>query len=77
MNVEDLNKYVNDDSVKGELTRELLGVLSDYKNDKINFKTKDDLVRSISEGFEAEKDLKDEETAKFLRQAVYALLKVV
>ena len=77
MSVEYLNKYVNDDSVKGELTRELLGVLSDYKNDKISFKTKDDLVRSIYEGFEAEKDLKDEQNAKFLKQAVDVLLKVV
>tara|TARA_R100001591_G_scaffold107414_1_gene116336 strand:- start:136 stop:369 length:234 start_codon:yes stop_codon:yes gene_type:complete len=77
MNVEDLNKYVNEDSVRGELTRELLGVLSDYKNDKIDFKTKDDLVKSIHEGFRAEEDFKDEQTARYLKQAVDALLKIV
>ena len=38
MNVEDLNEYVNEDSVKGKLTRELLEILADFKNGIIDIK---------------------------------------
>jgi len=77
MNIEDLNKYVNEESVRGELTRELLGVHSDYTNGKIDSKVRDELLLSIENGFQAEDTHENEQTAKFLRSAVYALMQVV
>tara|TARA_R100001591_G_scaffold102832_1_gene109930 strand:+ start:848 stop:1081 length:234 start_codon:yes stop_codon:yes gene_type:complete len=77
MNVEDLNKYVNEESVRGDLTRQLLEVHSDYTNGKINAKIRDELLLSIENGFQAEDTHKNEQTAKFLRSAVYALMQVV
>ena len=77
MTVEDLNKYVNEDSVRGELTRELLCINSDYTNGKINAKTRDELYASIENGFQAENVHNNEQTAKFIRTAVYALMQVV
>tara|TARA_R100000657_G_C4539148_1_gene16335 strand:- start:212 stop:445 length:234 start_codon:yes stop_codon:yes gene_type:complete len=77
MNVEDLNKYVNEESVRGDLTRQLLEVHSDYTNGKINAKIRDQLLLSIESGFKAEDTHADEQTAKFLRSAVYALMQVV
>ena len=77
MNVEDLNEYVNEDSVKGELTRELLDILADFKNGRIDIDTKNELVKSVEEGFHAEDAFADEQTAKFLKQAVTVLLGVV
>ena len=77
MNVEDLNEYVNEESVRGELTREMLGILSDFENKKIDKETKDMLIRSVEQGFHAEDAHSDEQTSKFLRKAVDALLTVV
>tara|TARA_R100001079_G_C4443576_1_gene150099 strand:+ start:1530 stop:1763 length:234 start_codon:yes stop_codon:yes gene_type:complete len=77
MTVEELNKYVNEESVRGELTRELLGVHSDYTNGKINAKVRDELLLSIENGFHAEDAHANEQTAKFIRSAVYALMQVV
>ena len=77
MIVEDLNEFVNEDSVKGELTRELLGILGDFKNGKIDKETKDMLVQSVEQGFKAEENHADEQTSKFLRKAVETLLSVV
>jgi len=77
MTVEELNRYVNEDSVRGELTRELLEVHSDYTNGKIDAKVRDELLLSIENGFQAEDAHADEQTAKFIRSAVYALMQVV
>ena len=77
MNVEDLNEYVNEDSVKGKLTRELLEILADFKNGRIDIDTKNDLVKSVEESFHAEDAFADEQTSRFLKQAVTVLLGVV
>jgi len=77
MNVEDLNEFVNEDSVKGELTRELLDILADFKNGRIDKETKDMLVQSVEQGFHAEDAHANEQTSKFLRKAVETLLLVV
>ena len=70
MNIEDLNEFVNEQSIKGKLTRELLGVLSDFQNGKIDASAKKDLCESIEAGFHAEDACVDEQTSKFLRKAV-------
>ncbi len=70
MNIEDLNEYVNEQSIRGKLTRELLGVLSDFQSGKIDASTKKDLCDSIEAGFHAEDACVDEQTSKFLRKAV-------
>ena len=70
MNIEDLNEYVNEQSIRGKLTRELLDVLSDFQSGKIDVSTKKDLCESIEAGFHAEDACVDEQTSKFLRKAV-------
>ena len=47
MNIEDLNEYVNEQSIRGKLTRELLDVLSDFQSGKIDVSAKKDLCESI------------------------------
>ena len=75
--IEDLQKFAKESSVKGALAKELLEVNEDYKKGKIDFKTKDDLVKSIETGYHAEDACADEMTSRFLRQAVTMLLKIV
>jgi hypothetical protein len=55
----------------------LLGIHSDYSNGKINAKTRDELYASIENGFQAENAHDNEQTSKFIRTAVYALMQVV
>jgi len=77
MNIEDLNEFVNEQSTKGELTRELLGILSDYNNGKFDDKTKNELCKSVEAGFHAEDASADEQTSKFLRQAVEVVTAII
>ena len=77
MNVEDLNEYVNEDSVKGKLTRELLEILADFQNGRIDVEIKNKLIRSVEEGFHAEDAFADEQTSRYLKQAVKMLVGIV
>lgn len=74
MIIDDLVQYANEDSIRGEYARELLGVISDYQNKKITVNEKNELIETIKTGMEASELASDE---KNLRWAVAAAEMVV
>lgn len=74
MIIDDLVQYANEDNIRGEYARELLGVISDYQNKKITVNEKNELIETIKTGMEASELASDE---KNLRWAVAAAEMVV
>lgn len=70
MTLDDLNQYVNEDSVKGELAREFLGVVADYQAGTISKEDKDQLVEQIAQSFQNNRIADDEENVRWIANAV-------
>lgn len=70
MTLDDLNQYVNEDSVKGELAREFLGVIADYQAGTISKEDKDQLVEQIAQSFQNNRVADDEESVRWIANAV-------
>lgn len=70
MTLDDLNQYVNEDSVKGELAREFLGVIADYQAGAISKEDKDQLVEQIAQSFQNNRVADDEENVRWIANAV-------
>lgn len=70
MTLDDLNQYVNEDSVKGELAREFLGVIADYQAGTISKEDKDQLVEQIAQSFQNNRVVDDEESVRWIANAV-------
>lgn len=70
MTLDDLNQYVNEDSVKGELAREFLGVIADYQAGTISKEDKDQLVEQIAQSFQNNRTADDEESVRWIANAV-------
>lgn len=70
MTLDDLNQYVNEDSVKGELAREFLGVIADYQAGTISKEDKDQLVEQIAQSFQNNRVADDEENVRWIANAV-------
>ena len=64
--MDDLVKYINEDSVRGELAREFSGIVSDYNNGKITIEEKNDLIEAVVAGFKASKVTSDEEVMRWV-----------
>lgn len=64
--MDDLVKYINEDSVRGELAREFSEIVSDYHNGKITIEEKNDLADAIVAGFKASKVTSDEEVMRWV-----------
>ena len=64
--MDDLVKYINEDSVRGELAREFSEIVSDYHNGKITIEEKNDLADAIVAGFKASQVTSDEEVMRWV-----------
>lgn len=76
MTLDDLNQYVNDDSVRGELAREFLGVIADYQAGTISREDKDQLVEQIAQSFQNNRLADDEESVRWIANAVSLVVSV-
>lgn len=70
MTLEFLNEYVNEESTKGDLAREFLGVIADYQAGTISKEDKDQLVEQIAQSFQNNRLVDDEENVRWLANAV-------
>jgi hypothetical protein len=69
MNLDDIVQYINEDSIRGDLSRELAGIISDYHAGAITVEDKELLVNEVLNAFQAQNLAEDE---VMLRWAVSA-----
>ena len=77
MTLEFLNEYVNEESTKGDLAREFLGVIADYQAGTISKEDKDQLVEQIAQSFQNNRLADDEENVRWLANAVNLVVAIV
>ena len=53
-------QYVNEQSIRGDLARELLGIMSDYESGTISAEDKSELLHEIMASYQASELAKDE-----------------
>lgn len=76
-NHDDIIKYINEDSIRGELSKEFMGIISDFNSGEITKEEKDELVEGVKEGFMANESANDEELARWVYNAVSIVCKVI
>jgi hypothetical protein len=77
MNIDEIVKYINEDTSRGELAREFQGIISDYQAGTISADEKNELVVAVVAGFEATDASGDEETMKWVATAASVVSAVV
>jgi len=77
MNIDEIVKYVNEESPRGELAREFQGIISDFQAGTITLEEKNDLVVAVVAGFEAADVSRDEETMRWVVTAASVVSAVV
>lgn len=60
MNLDDIVQFINEDSIRGDLARELAGIISDYHAGSISVEDKELLVREVLNSFQAQNLAEDE-----------------
>lgn len=75
--MDDILKYINEESPRGELARELQGIIADYQSGTISLEDKNDLVNAVVEGFKATKASSDEDTMRWIVSAASVVAAVV
>lgn len=75
--MEEINQYINEESVRGDLARELAGVVSDFQAGTISAQEKQELVDAIVEGFEIADTADKEQTMRWLVSAASVVSAVV
>lgn len=55
-----LVQYVNEQSIRGDLARELLGIISDYEAGNISTEDKSELLHEVMSSYQASDLAKDE-----------------
>ncbi len=77
MTLDDLNQYINEESVRGDLAREFLGVIADYQAGTISKEDKDQLVEQIGQAYSNSELANDEESVRWLAGAVNLVVAIV
>lgn len=77
MTLDDLNQYINEESVKGDLARELIGVIADYQSGTITKEDKDQLVEQILQSFQNNRVVDDEENVRWIANAANFVIAIV
>lgn len=64
--MDEIQSFLNDDSVKGEIARELNGILSDYESGTLTLEEKNELVESVVQTFKNSNNASDEVTLRWV-----------
>lgn len=67
--MDEIVQYVNEQSIRGDLARELLGIINDYQAGTITKEDKDALVNEILSAYHANGLAEDENTLRWAVQA--------
>ena len=70
MTIDDLNQFVNEESIRSDLARELLGVISDYQAGTISLDDKNQLVEQIGQAYQNSELANDEKNVRWLAGAL-------
>ena len=76
MNIDEIVKYINEESPKGDLAREFQGIISDYQAGTISLDEKNELVVAVVAGFEATDASSDEEMMSWVATAASVVVAV-
>ena len=66
MNLDEITQYINEESVRGEIARELSGIISDYQAGTISLDDKNSLIEGVVEAFKVSENASDEVTVRWL-----------
>lgn len=66
MNLDEITQYINEESVRGEIARELSGIISDYQAGTISLDDKNSLIEGVVEAFKVSENAGDEVTVRWL-----------
>lgn len=66
MNLDEITQYINEESVRGEIARELSGIISDYQAGTISLDEKNSLIEGVVEAFKVSENASDEVTVRWL-----------
>lgn len=66
MTLEEITQYINEESVRGEIARELSGIISDYQAGTISLDDKNSLIEGVVEAFKVSENASDEVTVRWL-----------
>lgn len=69
MIIDDLVQYANEETIRGEYARELLGIISDFQHKKITAQEKDELLEAIKNGLNASELANDEVNLRWVVSA--------
>lgn len=75
--MDEITQYINEDSVRGELARELMGVVADFKAGTINAEEKKELAEAIIESYKADQLAGDEVMLRWAVSAATLVASVV
>lgn len=64
--MDEIQSFLNEDSVKGEIARELNGILSDYESGTLTLEEKNELVESVVQTFKNSNNASDEVTLRWV-----------
>jgi len=60
MNLDEITQYINEQSIRGDLAREFVGIISDYQKGQISATDKDQLANEILSAYSANGLAEDE-----------------
>ena len=66
MNLDEITQYINEESIRGEIARELSGIISDYQAGTISLDDKNSLIEGVVEAFKVSENASDEVTVRWL-----------
>ena len=75
--MDEIVQYVNEQSIRGDLARELLGIINDYQSGTISKDDKDALVNEIISAYHANGLAEDENTLRWAVQAANIVTSLV
>lgn len=62
----EIEKYINEQSVKGDLARELKGIIDEYNAGVLGLQDKNDLIEAVVESFKNSDKASDEVTLRWV-----------
>lgn len=75
--MDEITQYINEESVRGDLARELAGIVADYQAGSITVEEKNELVHAIVESYKADQLANDEVALRWAVSAATVVASIV
>ena len=77
MNLDEIYQYQGEDSVRGDLAREFMGVINDYQSGTITAEDKTEFINEIVSSYQANNLATEEVTARWIVSAANLAASIV